>query len=144
MGERMSAALALHIGQGQETIWATVEPGDEDRLKKLIGERQVNVSLDESADTEGHAASDELFLDVEGHAVAVRLPTAADAAAVRRAFALGVVTASLVVGAAAAAVAGANMIGAQPAEAPPAPAVQADAPSSDTHPLHRPVDIQRE
>lgn len=143
MSEQTGAMIALNIQAGGQTLWAQPRPDDEGRLKELLGERQVTISLDESGDTQGHMASNEVTLDVEGHAIAVRFPTAADAATVRRAFALGVVTASLVMGGAAAAVAGAGLIASQ-AAAPAVPAAEAQEPSSDTHPLHRPAPIQRE
>ena len=50
-------------------------------------------------DTEGHAlAADEIFVDVEGHAMTLRLPHAADAAALKRALAVGALTATVGIG----------------------------------------------
>jgi hypothetical protein len=183
MNSSSATLIELRSSEGNLTILARPRDSDEQWLNGVLGERQVIVGLDDSADTSGHAASDELVLDVEGHAVTVRLPTAADAAALRRGFAVGVVTASLVIGGVAAAVTGADLAGRaaeQQAIAPAGPAVElqpvaplapagpavdqaapapvpvpapvpAAAPAdveSDaggtTHPLHRPVEIQRE
>ena len=144
MGERTSASVALQIQGSDQVILAQPEPKDEGRLRDLLGAGAKSVVLNHSYDTEGHAAADTIVLDVEGHAVALRLPNTADAAAVRRAFAMGVVTASLVIGGAAAAAAGADALAsAQQAQAP-APAADAEQPAGGGSPLHLPRPIDRE
>lgn len=80
------------------TIVAQPHPEDQATLAELIG-RGASFTLQQSdADTEGHALANEIAVDVEGHAMTLRLPTAGDAAAIRRALAVGAVTATLVIG----------------------------------------------
>jgi hypothetical protein len=81
------------------TIVAQPRPEDQATLDELL-RRGQNISLRApSDDTEGHLlASDEISVDVEGHAMTLRLPNATDAAALRRALAVGALTASVAIG----------------------------------------------
>jgi hypothetical protein len=81
------------------TIVARPRPEDQATLEELLN-RGENATLRLStADTEGHVfAADELGVDVEGHAMTLRLPNAGDAAALRRALAISALTASVAVG----------------------------------------------
>src|SRR4051812_9477842 len=81
------------------TFVAEPRPEDQQTLEQLLS-RGKDVSIAQSAgDTEGHLlASDEISLDVEGHAMTLRLPAAGDAAALRRALAIGTLTATLAIG----------------------------------------------
>lgn len=93
MSQKAANSLAIQLADGR-TIIATPGPEDQDRLAQF-GNGPIILSAAE-ADTSGHAYSSEVSLDVEGHAVTLRLPTPADADALRKALAVGVVTATLV------------------------------------------------
>src|SRR3990172_7270021 len=69
---------------------------DQSQLAELFGERPQIQLRETEGDLEGHAISAEVLVEVEGHAMTLRLPNAADAAALRRALAVGAVTATLV------------------------------------------------
>jgi len=92
MNER---ALAITIGDTQ-TLYAAPDPQDQDQLTELFGNGPTIQLREAEGDVEGHALSDEVLVDVEGHALVLRLPTPADAAALRRALAVTAVTATLV------------------------------------------------
>jgi hypothetical protein len=81
------------------TIAAQPRPEDQETLERLLA-RGTDVTIAQSdKDTEGHnLAADEIFVDVEGHAMTLRLPAAGDAAALRRALAVGALTASVAIG----------------------------------------------
>jgi hypothetical protein len=81
------------------TITAQPRPEDQSTLDELL-QRGANVTLTQpDGDTEGHAlVGDEVDVDVEGHAMTLRLPTTADAAALRRALAIGALTATVAIG----------------------------------------------
>jgi hypothetical protein len=132
MDQQQGAAVALRIEETGQIVWADLDPKYLAQLEELMGGEPIAVSLAEDDDTEGHIASPEVILDVEGHAIALRLPTGADAAALRRGFAAGVVTASIVVGGAAAALTGSGMLAAQQAAAEPAAPVVVPAEAPDT------------
>jgi hypothetical protein len=140
---QQGTALALRVEGMDDVVWAQPKPEDEGRLAEILGGGPIAVELSQSDDdTEGHELSNEIVLDVEGHAIAVPLPTPAQAAALRRGFAMGVVTASLVIGGAAAAVAGADALAQGAAgQAPAAPA--AEQPAGDA-PLKMPIPQHRE
>ena len=92
-------ALAIELADGR-TIVGLPGPEDQDRLAAATS-GPLTIQLGEtSSDTEGHQASDELMLDVEGHAMTLRLPTSADAAAIRSALVAGTLTATVVAAAA--------------------------------------------
>jgi len=87
--------IQITIASG-ETLFGELRPEDERRLAELLGDRSTIQLAPSQDDLEGHAMSDDIVVDVEGHAMAIRLPRPADAAALRRALAVGAVTATLV------------------------------------------------
>jgi len=108
----------LVIRLDDRMIVARLGPEDEDRLRALIASGRTDLTIEPSnLDTEGHGIANEIAVDVEGHALTLRLPNAADAAAIRKALAIGALTAAVAVGG----IAAANM--APPAQAPAAPNV---------------------
>ena len=92
MTDRM---FAISIGDSQ-TIYATPGPQDQDQLTELFGNSPTVEVRAAEGDTEGHGLSADITVDVEGHAIALRLPTPADAEALRKALMVGAVTATLV------------------------------------------------
>src|SRR5262245_32336510 len=111
--------LAIALGDGQ-TLQAQPRPEDERRLAEVLGDRSaIEFASNDADDIEGHAISGDVTVDVEGHAITIRLPNGGDAAALRRALAVGAVTATIV---------GAGAIAAwQPPVAAPTTTVQAPA-----------------
>ena len=91
--EKMRLAITLTDGQ---VLYAEPRPEDEPQLAELLGDRSAFEFGSSDDDLEGHAISTDIVVDVEGHAMVLRLPHAADAAAVRRALAVGAVTAAIV------------------------------------------------
>src|SRR5687767_12680790 len=87
-------ALAIQLEDGR-TIVAWPRPEDQDFLAQTSGEARISLAPSEF-DTEGHGVSDELTIDVEGHAMTLRLPTPADAETLRRALIAGAMTATIV------------------------------------------------
>jgi hypothetical protein len=87
--------LTITVANGQ-TLFAEVRPEDERKLAELLGDRSSIQLAPTDDDLEGHAMSDDIVVDVEGHAMVLRLPRPADAASLRRALAVGAVTATLV------------------------------------------------
>jgi hypothetical protein len=79
-------------------IVARPRPEDKDVLEQLLGDGQkVKVSAP-TADTEGHTlASNDIAIDVEGHAMVLRLPNAGDAEILRRALGVAALTATVAV-----------------------------------------------
>jgi hypothetical protein len=134
MSADLEKALAIQLDDGRVVI-ATPKPEDKDRLGRFD---QDIVLLTASADfdTAGHGYSDEIELDVEGHAITLRLPTPADAEAVRKALAIGAVTATIVAAGAIAAMQGAQAPAAPQVMAPPA-AVQQPAAGPHARPEFR-------
>ncbi|HUG48639.1 MAG TPA: hypothetical protein VMP67_09520 [Candidatus Limnocylindria bacterium] len=110
MDQGQSTVVALQIDGLERIVYAQPRPEDFERLRELLGGGPIAVQLDDTDDTEGHAALDDIVLDVEGHAFALRMPTAADAAALRKGFAMGAVTATLVIAGTAAAIQGGEML----------------------------------
>jgi hypothetical protein len=91
--------MEFQISLEGRTVVAQPRPEDQASLDELLGSgRDVTIGQSD-ADTEGHAlAADEITVDVEGHAMTLRLPHAGDAAALRRALAVGTLTASVAIG----------------------------------------------
>ncbi len=80
------------------TIVALPRPEDQGQLEGL-GVDGSSLSVSQSTlDTEGHGLNGEIAVDVEGHAMTLRLPNSGDAVALRRALAAGALTASFVIG----------------------------------------------
>jgi hypothetical protein len=122
MSEERDRALAIQLDDGRVVV-ATPKPEDQDRLAKLDKDI-VFLTAAGNYDTSGHGYGDLVELDVEGHAITLRLPTPADAEAVRKALALGAVTATIVAAGAIAALQGPQVPPqAVPQAAPAAPAV---------------------
>ena len=91
--------MELQIAVDGRTIAAQPRPEDQETLERLLA-RGEDITISQSdGDTEGHAlAADEIFVDVEGHAMTLRLPVAGDATAMRNALAVGVLTATVAIG----------------------------------------------
>jgi hypothetical protein len=91
--EQLQLAITLPDGQ---TLNGEPRPEDERRLAEILaGGSTIQLTANDD-DVQGHSFSDDVLVDVEGHAFALRLPTATDAQALRRALAVGAVTATLV------------------------------------------------
>ena len=125
---------AFAITIGGQTVYATPAPEDQRQLAELLGDRATIDLTPADDDLEGHAISDEIVVDVEGHALTLRLPNAGDAAALRRALAVGAITATIVGAGAIAALqnpaqpaANTGQIPAAYSQVVPAPAARADA-----------------
>jgi hypothetical protein len=97
--------ISIQLEDGR-TIVARPRPEDQEFLDGYR-DRDIELSAGEG-DTTGHviAATDDLTVDVEGHAMTLRLPTPADAEALRRALAVGIVSATVVAAGAIAALQG--------------------------------------
>jgi hypothetical protein len=122
MSQEREKALAIQLDDGRVVV-ATPKPEDQESLAKLDKDI-VFLTASGAYDTSGHGYGDLVELDVEGHAITLRLPTPADAEAVRRALAIGAVTATIVAAGAIAALQGpAAPPQAMPQAAPAAPAV---------------------
>lgn len=81
------------------TIAAQPRPEDQSTLDELLRSGARVTVTQSDADTEGHAlAGDEISVDVEGHAMTLRLPNTTDAQALRRALAVGALTATFAIG----------------------------------------------
>jgi len=93
------AMTELQISIDGRTITAQPRPEDQATLAELL-QRGATVKVEQAdADTEGHSlAGNEIAVDVEGHAMTLRLPNSGDAAAIRRVLAVGALTASVAVG----------------------------------------------
>ena len=126
MSQEREKALAIQLDDGRVVV-ATPKPEDQERLAKLDKEI-VFLTVRDGYDVAGHGYGDLLELDVEGHAITLRLPSPSDAEAVRRALAVGAVTATIVAAGAIAALQGTQ------APAMPLPA----APPAVTQPMINP------
>ena len=91
--ETLGLTIATIDGQ---TLYAEPRPEDRGQLAELLGDRSSIEFAASDDDVEGHAISGDIVVDVEGHAMVLRLPRPADAAALRRALAIGAVTATIV------------------------------------------------
>ena len=123
MSEDRDKALAIQLDDGRVVV-ATPKPEDQERLRR-IDQDIVLLTVSGDFDTYGHAYGDEIELDVEGHAITLRLPTPGDAEAVRKALALGAVTATIVAAGAIAALNNQAPAAPQPMAPAQAPAVRA-------------------
>lgn len=95
--------FTLRIGDNDAATVRFVNPEDVERILALLKRGAASISLTppEDMDTEGHGAGDELVLDarfgdddVEGHAIALRFPSAKDA----RDFQMKILAAGLLAG----------------------------------------------
>jgi len=85
------------------TIAAQPRPEDQSTLDELLRSGAKVTVTQSDADTEGHGRlhaidDDEISVDVEGHAMTLRLPNTTDAQALRRALAVGALTATFAIG----------------------------------------------
>ncbi len=125
-----ASTTELLIQLDDRTIVARPRPQDDDRLAGLMAAGRETFSIQPSdLDTEGHATLDEIAVDVEGHAITLRLPNSTDAAALRRALAVAAVSATIV-----AAGAAASLQGTPAAPAAPAAPAQVTAPRERVDP----------
>jgi hypothetical protein len=108
----MASSLAIQLDDGRVVV-GTPKPEDQGRLGDLALGDEIELSGSEF-DTSGHAMSEDVLVDVEGHAMTLRLPTAGDAEALRKALAIGAVTATLVAAGAIAAMQGNPAVPAAP------------------------------
>jgi hypothetical protein len=91
--------MDLQITVEGRTYVAEPRPEDQQTLEQLLSRGEDITIAQSDGDTEGHVlAADEISLDVEGHAMTLRLPAAGDAAALRRALAVGALTATFAIG----------------------------------------------
>ena len=91
--------MDLQITVEGRTYVAEPRPEDQQTLEQLLSRGEDITIAQSDGDTEGHVlAADEISLDVEGHAMTLRLPAAGDAAALRRALAVGALTATVAIG----------------------------------------------
>jgi hypothetical protein len=90
----MASSFAIQLDDGRVVV-GTPKPEDQGRLGDLDLGDEIELSGSD-LDTSGHAMAEDVLVDVEGHAMTLRLPTAGDAEALRKALAIGAVTATLV------------------------------------------------
>jgi hypothetical protein len=100
----MASSLAIQLDDGRVVV-GTPKPEDQGSLGGLALGDEIELSGSEF-DTSGHAMSEDVLVDVEGHAMTLRLPSSGDAEALRKALAVGAVTATLVAAGAIAAMQG--------------------------------------
>ena len=159
-GSNLTIEIALADGR---TILATPLPEDQD-LFQSWGDREVTLTENaDEADTTGHklAATPDITLDVEGHAMTLRLPNTTDVDTLKKALAVGAVSATIVAAGAIAALQGGQTAApAIPQAAQPAPiTLQAPQPRADVQlskeqavdemlsapaPIAQPIDVTTE
>ena len=127
-----SLTIEIVLADGR-TMLATPLPEDQELLQSW-GDRDVTLTdnADES-DTSGHkiAATSDITLDVEGHAMTLRLPNTTDVDTLKKALAVGAVSATIVAAGAIAAMQGGQAAPAIPTTVHPVP-IEGAAPV--THP----------
>jgi hypothetical protein len=94
MSDDRSRALAIQFDDGRVVV-ATPKPEDQERLRG-IDQEVVRLTSSSDLDTAGHSQSSDIALDVEGHAITLRMPSHADAEALRRLLMVGAVSATIV------------------------------------------------
>ena len=94
MSDDRNRAVAIQFDDGRVVV-APPKPEDQERLRG-IDQEIVLLTSGGDFDTAGHGESIDIALDVEGHAVTLRMPTAADAQALRRMLMVGAVSATIV------------------------------------------------
>src|SRR4051794_25882511 len=94
-GDGTMEQLQITIANGK-TLFGELRPEDERRLAELLGGRSTNWLARSRDDPGGHAMCDVIGVGPEGQPMALGLPRASDAAALRRALAGGPVSAPLV------------------------------------------------
>ncbi|MEP7159123.1 MAG: hypothetical protein ABI797_06825 [Chloroflexota bacterium] len=94
MSDERTRAIAITFNDGRVVV-AAPKPEDQDRLSGIAQETVVLTSGDDF-DTAGHGPSTDITLDVEGHAMTLRMPSQADAETLRRLLMVGAVSATIV------------------------------------------------
>ena len=102
-----SLTIEIVLADGR-TILATPLPEDQDLLQSWSDRDVTLTDTSEDSDTSGHklAATPDITLDVEGHAMTLRLPNTTDVDALKKALAVGAVSATIVAAGAIAALQG--------------------------------------
>jgi hypothetical protein len=137
MSQERDRALAIQLDDGRVVV-ATPRPEDQDRLSKLDQEVVLlTASASGDYDTAGHGYGDMIELDVEGHAITLRLPSPADAEQLRRAVAVGAVTATIIAAGAIAALQGTQAPTIPQAAVPPAITIEQNIPVPQARPDFR-------
>jgi hypothetical protein len=96
MGAQSEAEIQFNVDG--RLIVARPRPEDKDALAQLLGSGQNIKVKAASGDTEGHVlASSDIAVDVEGHAMILRLPNSGDAETIRRALGVAALTATVAV-----------------------------------------------
>ena len=73
-GPEMASSLAIQLDDGRVVV-GTPKPEDQGRLGDLALGDEIELSGSD-LDTSGHAMAEDVLVDVEGHAMTLRLPTA--------------------------------------------------------------------
>ena len=129
-GSNLTIEITLADGR---TILATPLPEDQD-LFWSWGDRQVALTENpDDSDTSGHelGATTDIGLDVEGHAMTLRLPNTTDVDALKKALAVGAVSATIIAAGAIAAMQGSQA-------APAIPTTVQRVPIEGTIPVNHP------
>jgi hypothetical protein len=119
--DQFEQLLEIRLDDGRAII-AQPRPEDQDYLRQ--SGREVTLELGSpDFDTAAHGMTSDLTIDVEGHAMTLRLPTPADAEALRRMLMVGAISATIVAAGAIASLQGSSpTAGGQSIVAPPPPA----------------------
>ena len=126
-GSSLTVELTLNDGR---IIVATPRPEDQDLLKTWTDRDIALTSGPDDSDTSGHGLSEDITLDVEGHAMTLRLPNSTDVDALKKALAVGAVSATIVAAGAIAAMQGSQAAPAIPQVVTPVN-MQAPVPAAD-------------
>lgn len=119
-GSNLTIEIVLADGR---TVLATPLPEDQELLQAW-GDREVTLTdTADDSDTSGHkiGATSDITLDVEGHAMTLRLPNTGDVDALKKALAVGAVSATIVAAGAIAAMQGNQAVPAIPQAIHPVP-----------------------
>ncbi len=102
-GSYLTVEIPLEDGR---IVVATPRPEDQDLLQAWKDRDIALTQGPDDSDTSGHALSEDITLDVEGHAMTLRLPNSTDVDAVKKALAVGAISATIVAAGALAAMQG--------------------------------------
>ncbi|MEP7379255.1 MAG: hypothetical protein ABI725_06775 [Chloroflexota bacterium] len=87
-------ALEIRLADGRIVV-AMPRPEDQPYLSQIGSDATIKLGTSD-ADTSGHGISDQIEVDVSGHAMTLRLPTPADAEALRRLLMVTAMSATIV------------------------------------------------
>jgi hypothetical protein len=119
--DQFDQLLEIRLDDGRVII-CRPRPEDQDYLRQAGGAVTLELGSSEF-DTAAHGLTGDLTIDVEGHAMTLRLPTPADAEALRRMLMLGAISATIVAAGAIASLQGVSpTTSGQSIVAPPPPA----------------------